>query len=43
MDSVSFFSGVSLVMSAKSDTVIRRRAAEVGLYFLIPMVGLLRR
>src|SRR5258707_881307 len=35
---VSFFSGRSLVISAKSETVINRRAAEVGLYFLIPMI-----
>src|SRR5512144_3379016 len=35
--SVSDFSGRSRVMSAKSETVVRRRAAEVGLYFLMPM------
>src|SRR5262249_31629896 len=35
---VSFFSGRSLVISAKSETVIRRRAADVGLYFLIPII-----
>src|SRR5678816_4230953 len=35
--SVRVFSGRSRVMSAKSLTVVRRRAAEVGLYFLMPM------
>src|SRR5215472_10143862 len=35
--SVRDFSGRSRVMSAKSLTVVRRRAAEVGLYFLMPM------
>src|SRR5262245_45538836 len=35
---VRLFSGLSLVISAKSETVIRRRPAEVGLYFLIPMI-----
>src|SRR5919197_556900 len=40
MAAVSFFSGRCLVISAKSETVIRRRPAEVGLYFLIPMAFL---
>ena len=31
---------VGLVMSAKSDTVIRRRAGDVGLNFLMPIVCL---
>src|SRR5689334_10697381 len=35
--SVRPFSGESLMMSATSDTVIRRRAALVGLYSWMPM------
>src|SRR5215208_557274 len=34
---VSFFSGFDFVMSAKSDTVMCRRAGLVGLYSLSPM------
>src|SRR6266545_2940418 len=35
---VSFFSGFAFVISAKSDTVMCRRAGLVGLYSLSPMV-----
>src|SRR6266540_2170309 len=35
---VSFFSGFVFVISAKSDTVMCRRAGLVGLYSLSPMV-----